>query len=121
MKAPDDLDSQASWVEVGRIDAWIDGAGREVIVGGRPVAVFRATDRVFALAGRCPHQGARLAEGVVDLAHRTLTCPRRGCLRWRFRLEDGTHANGLAVTCPTHAVRVVAGVVWVCDQPASAT
>ena len=66
-----------------------------------------------ALAGLCPHQQARLAGGVVDAARNTITCPRRGCLRWRFDLASGANADGLTIRCPVYPARIVADRVFI--------
>ncbi len=102
-----------NWVAVARLDELTPGSSLEVTRDGRILALVRVEDRIFALAGLCPHQRARLAEGVVDVATKTITCPRRGCLRWRFDLATGTHAAGLPIVCPTYRVEVRAGVVFV--------
>ena len=99
-----------AWVEVARRDDLGAGSGREFVHRGRAYAVFGVDDRAFVLAGTCPHQGARLAGGAVDPMGSTVTCPRRGCLRWRFDLATG-RGVGLAVACATFPARVVAGAV----------
>ena len=104
-------------VEAARLDDLASGTGREFAHDGRAYALFRVGDRAFVLAGLCPHQKAHLADGAVDPAQQTVTCPRRGCLRWRFRLVDGAHDAGLPVACPTFPTRVEGGVVVV-DLPA---
>ncbi len=106
-------DPGLSWVPVARLDDLPLNSGREVTHAGRVYALFRVGDRVTALPGFCPHQQARLADGVVDPERDTVTCPRRGCLRWRFDLRSGANADGLAVTCPTRPVRVEGGLVLV--------
>lgn len=100
------------WVALAKLADLPADAGREVAHGGRAYALFRLGDRAVALAGRCPHQGAHLASGPVDPARGTVTCPRRGCLRWRFDLATGAGVD-LVVACPTFPARVVDGVVEV--------
>ena len=105
--------SGAAWVAAARVDDLAPGSGREFVHAGRFYALVRVEDRVAALAGLCPHQGAHLASGAIDPERNSVTCPRRGCLRWRFDLTTGAHAGGLAVVCPTHPVRVEDGTVLV--------
>jgi len=60
------------------------GAGHRVEVAGRDIALFLVGDEVFALADRCSHAEASLAEGEV-LGH-TVECPRHGAA---FDLRTG--------------------------------
>lgn len=60
-------------------------------VGRRPVLVFRAGDRVYAVAGRCTHHGVELAGGRLQGA--LLRCPWHGAtfdLRTGARLTPPT-------------------------------
>ena len=102
-----------AWVEAAWLDDLAPGTGHEFTHEGRTYALFRVEGRVLALAGLCPHQKAHLAEGLVDLERMTVTCPRRGCLRWRFSLENGANADGMAVVCPHLPSKVEAGVVFI--------
>ena len=52
--------------EACRIDDIPDGKMKAVRVAGRDIVLVRNGERVFALRDRCPHQGARLSEGVVS-------------------------------------------------------
>ena len=101
------------WVEVAHLTDLVPGEGREITHAGRAFALFRLGDEVAALGGLCPHQRSHLARGRVDPDQGTVTCPRRGCLRWRFSLRTGAHAADLPVICPTYPVEVRAGVVVV--------
>jgi nitrite reductase/ring-hydroxylating ferredoxin subunit len=53
-------------------------------VGRKPVLVFRDGDRVYAVAGRCTHQGVELAGGALTGA--LLRCPWHGAT---FDLRTG--------------------------------
>ena len=109
----EDTPTEWTWVEVAPIVVLPPKAGREFTVGGQRIALFNLGDRVAALGGLCPHQGAHLADGTVDPDQATVTCSRRGCLRWRFNLTDGIHTAGLPVACRVFPVTIRAGVVWV--------
>ncbi len=108
-----DLPEGFTWVKVALLDDLTLGTGYEFTHKGRAYALFQSGDRVSVLDGLCPHQKAHLADGLVDLQRKTVTCPRRGCLRWRFCLETGANADGLAVACSVHPVKVEASVVFV--------
>lgn len=57
-------------------------------LGRRPVLVFRDGDRVYAVAGRCTHQGTELADGALEGA--LLRCPWHGAT---FDLRTGARLN----------------------------
>jgi nitrite reductase (NADH) small subunit len=62
-----------------------EGEGRQLVVDGVSVAVFREGGRVYALDGICPHAGSPLGPGFVSKG--MVECPWHG---WRFKLEDGS-------------------------------
>ena len=67
------------------------GASKRVRAGGRDVALFRSEDTYYAIADRCPHEGASLCGGrIVGLA----VSERPG----QYRLER----QGQMVRCPWH-------------------
>jgi nitrite reductase/ring-hydroxylating ferredoxin subunit len=57
-------------------------------LGRRPLLVFRDGDRVYAVAGRCTHQGVELAGGTLEGA--LLRCPWHGAT---FDLRTGARLN----------------------------
>lgn len=68
------MTSTAVRVPLCTLDEIAVGLGRAFDVGGKPLAVFRGRDgRVFAVAGRCPHKGGPLADGLVG--GETVICP----------------------------------------------
>jgi len=60
--------------------------GREFVVDGQVVAVFRTSEGVFAVDGICPHAGGPLAQGMVR--KQVVTCPWHG---WQFHVQTGCH------------------------------
>lgn len=42
------------------------GAGKAFTVAGRQLAFFNVAGRIHAIDNLCPHEGAPLAEGVLD-------------------------------------------------------
>jgi len=61
-----------------------EGEGRQLVIEGRSIAVFRDGGCVRALDGICPHAGAPLGPGTIEEGH--VVCPWHG---FRFRLSDG--------------------------------
>lgn len=58
---------------------------REVTVNGHEILIARVGERFYAVDGRCPHMGGRLAQGRLEGT--VVTCPRHGS---RFDLADGS-------------------------------
>jgi len=74
------------------------------------VAVFRDGDRLFAVSGRCPHNGMSLHDGC--LASGVITCRWHG---WSFDLVTGRTPDGVAdgPRIRVYAVRVADDLVEV--------
>lgn len=74
-----------TWFDIGNVsDIPIRGA-RRVELSGDTVAVFRtATDEVFAISDKCPHNGGPLSQGIVH--GNCVTCPLHN---WVISLSDG--------------------------------
>src|SRR5262249_55513169 len=62
------------------------GAGKQVALNGRTIAVFNVGGTFQAIDDTCPHRGAPLSEGTVTGAE--VTCPWHGA---RFDLATGNH------------------------------
>jgi nitrite reductase/ring-hydroxylating ferredoxin subunit len=58
-------------------------------VAGREILAANVNGRFYSLAGRCPHAGAPLKEGVLN--GDTLECPWHDA---SFRITDGMPLNG---------------------------
>ncbi|MDE3077260.1 MAG: Rieske (2Fe-2S) protein [Chloroflexota bacterium] len=81
------------------------GEGREFVVGGRRVAVFRGRDgHLYATRATCPHQGGPLADGIMGGGQ--IVCPLHG---FRFDLADGRALNGACQALQIYPVRPAAG------------
>jgi len=65
--------SEYRWVRVTPCDNIPPREGREVVIGGRHIAVFNLGGRFFATDNRCPHKGGPLCDGIVTGA--ALGCP----------------------------------------------
>jgi 3-phenylpropionate/trans-cinnamate dioxygenase ferredoxin subunit len=102
-------------VSVGALDALTDGAGTAVEVDDERIAVFRIGDSVYALADRCSHAEASLAEGEVFDTE--VECPRHGA---GFDMTTGAPL-ALPATKPvaTYPVEVVDGEVILTIREAS--
>ena len=76
-----------------------DDGGLCVIVDGRPVALFKVGDEVFAIDNVCPHQGGPLAEGCLDGPY--VTCPMHA---WTFDVRTGAVVSGGSISVRAHGV-----------------
>jgi nitrite reductase (NADH) small subunit len=75
-----------AWHEAGKVTDWEVGQGRELLIAGRVVAIFRTADHFFAVDGMCAHQGGPIAQGKLD--HQCVTCPWHG---WQYNITDGVN------------------------------
>ena len=72
------------WVRIAPLDDLPDGRGVRVDALGHRIAVFRVGEAVYAMADRCSHAEASLAEG--DIFDDEVECPRHGAT---FDLRTG--------------------------------
>ena len=86
-------------VPIGTTGEFAAGAGREVTVAGRVLAIFRIGDEFFALDAICPHAGGPLAKGAVSGC--VVTCPWHG---WQFDVSTGQHCLNPRLTQPRYDV-----------------
>lgn len=75
-----------SYVDIGSLDDFANGAPSQVRLGARVLVVVRIEDDVYVLDDRCSHEDFSLAEGEVDVQSREIECARHGAM---FQLETG--------------------------------
>ena len=97
-------------VRVCGLDELADRVPLAVTARGRPIALCRVGDAVFALGDACPHRGAQLSFGRIPEDRLELICP------WHFFRFD--LRTGASVTIPnlvnqTYPVVVEDGEVFV--------
>ena len=81
--------ASGGWVQVGTVDALRGPGPFGAAASAVELVVVRARDELRAYEGRCPHQGALLAEGEV--AGDELVCRNH---RWRFDVASGQRRGG---------------------------
>ncbi len=97
-----------------RLDELSDGAARKVDVDGRPVAVVRIGDDVYAIGDVCSHAEVSLSEGEVWCDERELECPKHGST---FSLVTGEPMTLPATQpVPVYDVTVADGEVTVAHR-----
>ena len=75
-----------TWHSAGKASEWTVGEGRELLIDGRIVAIFRTAEKFFAIDGMCAHQGGPIAQGQLD--HNCVTCPWHG---WQYDITSGVN------------------------------
>jgi cytochrome P450/nitrite reductase/ring-hydroxylating ferredoxin subunit len=105
------------WERVAASGAWADGRPHGVSSSGGEIVLLRTHTGIHAYEGRCPHQGALLAEGQLE--NGVLVCRNHG---WRFDAETGRRLGGAERLrrCP---VQEEEGSIWARgpeDEPAAA-
>ena len=105
----------SEWIRIAPLGDLPEGRGVKVEADGHRIALFRLGEAVYALADRCSHAEASLAEGEVF--EDEVECPRHGAT---FGLEDGL-ARSLPATKPqqTFEVKITDGDVFLALQEAS--
>ena len=103
------------WVRIAPLDDLPDGRGVRVDALGHRIAVFRVGEAVYAMADRCSHAEASLAEG--DIFDDEVECPRHGAT---FDLRTGA-ARTLPASKPQekYEVKITGGDVYLALQEAS--
>ncbi|MFO0880115.1 MAG: Rieske (2Fe-2S) protein [Gemmataceae bacterium] len=91
----------AEFKTVCRLSDLRPGEGKNVVVGGRILALFQTDTGLYAIDDSCPHMGISLVGGAVE--EDVVTCPLHG---WRFRLQDGCWLSSPKVRVNCYQVRV---------------
>ena len=94
------------FVTVGRVQDFVPGQGRMVIVGGRHVALFRLDEGFFAIDNLCLHQAGPLCDG--DIEGGVVTCPWHG---WSYDIRTGILVQDGKVGVSRHNTRVVGDLI----------
>jgi nitrite reductase/ring-hydroxylating ferredoxin subunit len=96
------------WVPLASVDACLPGAGLELLVEGRVVALYNVEGIFHAIDGICPHQGGPLGKGRLDGC--VVVCPWHG---WRFDVRTGQHQINPRLRQPAYEVRVEGDTVMI--------
>lgn len=100
--------SGEEWQRVADEGEIADGAAKMVYFAGEQVALVRSAGRLYAVANRCSHANASLADGTVTDG--ALTCPSHGST---FDLATGEPSCGPANRpVATYGVRSRDGGIW---------
>jgi nitrite reductase (NADH) small subunit len=105
---PKDVVPPPGFEVVLHVDALAPGQIREVIVGGKAIAVANVAGAFYATTNSCPHAESPLAEGSLEGSQ--LTCPGHG---WMYDVTTGACLTNPDVHLATYEVRVVDEAVCV--------
>lgn len=93
----------ADVVKVAHLDELKDSTAVHLDINGWPILVIKIAGTPHALIDTCPHNGARLSEGVVRDG--CITCPAH---LWRFSLTTGRKQGDDNVAVRILATRLTA-------------
>ena len=105
---PKDVVPPPGFEVVLHVDALPPGEIKEVIVGGRAIAVANVAGDFHAITNSCPHAESPLAEGSLEGAK--LTCPGHG---WMYDVTTGMCLTNPDVRLATYEIQVVEKAVCV--------
>ena len=95
-------------IDAGRVEDLPDGSCKTIeLPAGRELALFRVNGEFYATENFCPHQGARLAQGI--LCEHVIECDLHG---WQFDVRTGECLT-VAEKIKTYEVVVEDGAVKV--------
>jgi len=96
----------AEFRTVAKVEELPEAGGKEVVVDGKRICLFKLDGEVFATAALCPHKGVPLAVGCVE--NGAVICAMHG---WEFDLKTGNCRNVAGQEVRTFEVKVDGGVV----------
>jgi nitrite reductase/ring-hydroxylating ferredoxin subunit len=105
---PKDVVPPAGFEVVLHVEALPPGEIKEVIVGGKAIAVANVAGSFHAITNSCPHAESPLAEGSLDGAK--LTCPGHG---WMYDVTTGMCLTNPDVHLATYEVQILEQAICV--------
>lgn len=97
-----------SWQKLCLFEELSLGEGKEFLVEGRVIAVFRTAEDLRAVDGMCAHQGGPIAQGQLD--HHCVTCPWHG---WQYDIMTGNNVLTGKKMLDTFELEVRDNEVWI--------
>jgi 3-phenylpropionate/trans-cinnamate dioxygenase ferredoxin subunit len=93
-------------IDIGKIQ---EGIIQEVTVSNKQIAVLKRMGNIFAFAAKCPHAGARLCDGWLDVQGR-IVCPDH---KYRFDPSNGRNISGEGYKLVTYPVQIRGEEIWI--------
>lgn len=102
------MDDTAEFVAVVAATELPPGKAMEVLVNGKPVALFNLDGEFHAISNTCVHRGGPLGQGVLD--GKLVLCPWHA---WAYDVTTGTSDVNPDLKVAKYEVKVEAGQVLV--------
>jgi nitrite reductase (NADH) small subunit len=102
------IEVEMSFQKLCQLDELVLNAGREFLVDGQIIAVFRTSEAVYAIDGMCAHQGGPIAQGKLD--GNCVTCPWHG---WQYNICTGVNLLTQKKMLQDFAIEVRSNEVWI--------
>ena len=84
------------------------GSGKQVLVEGKPVAVFNVSGTFYAISNTCVHRGGPLGQGLLDGC--VVWCPWHD---WTYDVRTGVSTVNPDLKVASYETRVEGGDVYV--------
>jgi 3-phenylpropionate/trans-cinnamate dioxygenase ferredoxin subunit len=78
-----------SYIDVAQVDQVSPGTMKSLRVNDKELVIVNVDGNFYALAGRCPHMGGSLSQGVLE--ETLITCPVHGA---KFDITTGKNLEG---------------------------
>jgi nitrite reductase/ring-hydroxylating ferredoxin subunit len=78
------------------------GRTQSIVAKGNKICLAHSKDGVFAVADKCPHNGASLSQGHCT-EDNLIVCPLH---RYPFDLKTGKATAGMAISVKTYPIRI---------------
>lgn len=99
------------WVTAAKLAELDDGDVLGVVLDGKPLALYRVQDRVYATDDICTHAYARLSDGYFDPDDCSIECPMHS---GRFDVTSGAPIDGpVDEPVSIYSVRIEGGTILV--------
>lgn len=85
------------------------GQAQSIIVKGNKICLAHSNEGLFAVADRCPHNGASLSSGYCNEKNEII-CPMH---RYPFNLKTGRTTSGLAINVKTYPIKIEENGVFI--------
>jgi len=84
------------------------GSGKEVLVSGKPVALFNVDGTFHAIGNTCVHRGGPMGQGSLDGS--VVMCPWHA---WTYDVTTGISTVSPELRLPRYEVKLESGDVYV--------
>ena len=105
--------SSNQWYKIAESNAdinWQDNRLTIMDVNGKKITLANYNGLIFAVAYKCPHAGAIMADGYID-ENGNIVCPLH---RYKFSLPKGRNVTGEGYYLKTYPVELKDDGVYVC-------